>query len=66
MNCWKLLAKQGQSAAKPRASEEGSTTIESIATKKHCCKEASTVGSKWNRSVRDLLKAKAIEDYDIV
>ena len=30
-NCWKLLAKQGQSAAKPHTSEEGSTTIESIA-----------------------------------
>ena len=37
MNCWKLLLSEGQSAAKPRVSEEGSTTIENVATKKNCC-----------------------------
>ena len=45
-NCWKLLAKRGQSAAKPRASEEGSTTIENITAKKYCRKEVSRVGFK--------------------
>ena len=34
---------EGQSAAKPRTSEEGSTTIESIAQEKNLSKEVSRV-----------------------
>ena len=37
MNCWKLLLSEGQSAAKPRVSEEGSTTIENVAAEKNYC-----------------------------
>ena len=32
--------------------EEGATVIESIATKKHCCEEASRVGLKLIRSAK--------------
>ena len=45
-NCWKLLARQGQSAAKPRLREEGSTTIENITAKKHRREEVNRVGFK--------------------
>ena len=54
-NCWKLLLSEGQSAAKPRASEEGSTTIENITAKKYCRKEVSRVEIS-NFEIRGFLK----------